>query len=65
MPEFQLLQFLVGSLRARLARAEPREAGALTLELVAIAMILVAIAGVVFLILRSKVEQGVTRITLP
>src|SRR6266508_2188904 len=45
MPEFQLLQFLVGSLRARLARAEPREAGALTLELVAIAMILVAIAG--------------------
>jgi len=64
LPEFQLLRLLVGSLRARLARA-PREAGALTLELVAIAMMLVVIAGVVFLILRSKVEQGVTRITLP
>ncbi len=65
MPELQLLQLLVGSLRARLARAQPSEAGALTLELVAIAMILVAIASVVFILLRSKVQQGVTRITLP
>jgi hypothetical protein len=65
MPELQLLQLLIGSLRARLAGAQPREAGALTLELVTIAVILVAIASVVFILLRSKVEQGVTRITLP
>ncbi|HEX9439922.1 MAG TPA: hypothetical protein VF909_09580 [Roseiflexaceae bacterium] len=74
MPELTLLQLLFAALRARLAPAQPRDAGALTLELVAITLtlelvaitlILVAIAGVVFTILRAKAQQGATRISLP
>jgi hypothetical protein len=65
MPELTLLQLLFAALRARLAPAQPRDAGALTLELVAITLILVAIAGVVFTILRTKAQQGATRISLP
>jgi len=65
MPELILLQLLFAALRARLAPAQPRDAGALTLELVAITLILVAIAGVVFTILRAKAQQGATRISLP
>lgn len=63
MPELQLLQLLVGSLHARLAQS--KQAGSMTLELLAITVILVTIATVVLVVLRSKVEQGVTRITLP
>lgn len=65
MPELQLLQLLLVSVRARLARGLPRQAGALTLELVAIAVLLLAIAAVVFAVLRAKAEQGASRITLP
>lgn len=65
MPELQLLKVLVGLLRARLARAQSSEAGALTLELVAIAVLLLGIAAVVFTVLRTKAQQGATRITLP
>jgi hypothetical protein len=65
MAELRLLQLLVASLRVRLARGLPREAGALTLELVAIAVLLLTIAGVVFAVLRAKAEQGASRITLP
>jgi hypothetical protein len=65
MPELQLLKLLAGSFRARLARLRSGEAGSMTLELLALTVILVTIAGLVFLVLRSKVQQGVTRITLP
>ena len=65
MPEFQLLRLLVGWLRARLAQAHSDQAGVMTLEVVVIATMLVGIAVVVLLALRSKVQQSVTRITLP
>jgi hypothetical protein len=67
MPELQLLQLLTSSLRARLAQARsaPREAGSQTLELLALSIILVTIAGVVLLIVKSKAQQGASRITLP
>ena len=67
MPELQLLKLLASSVRARLARVRsaPREAGSQTLELVALMVILVTTASVVLLIVRSKVQQGASRITLP
>jgi len=65
MPELQLLKLLVGSLRARLARSGSRQAGSMTLELLAVTVILVTIAALVFVVLRSKAQQGATRITLP
>lgn len=65
MPELKLLQLVLASVRSRLAQPRLREAGALSLELVAIAVILVLIAGLVFAILRAKAEQAATRITLP
>jgi hypothetical protein len=65
MPELKLLQLVLASVRGRLAQPRLREAGALSLELVAIVVILVLIAGFVFAILRAKAEQAATRITLP
>jgi hypothetical protein len=67
MPELQLIKLLASSLRARLARVRSGsgEAGSQTLELLALGLILLSLAGLVFAILRSKVQQGATRITLP
>ena len=65
MPELELLKLLAGSVPARLARARSSQAGSMTLELLAVTVILVTIAALVFVVLRSKVQQGVTRITLP
>ncbi len=65
MPELQLLKLLAALVHARLARARSSQAGSMTLELLALTVILVAIAALVFVVLRSKVQQGVTRITLP
>jgi hypothetical protein len=67
MPELQLLKLLAGSVPSRLqvVRARSRQAGSMTLELLALTVILVTIATLVFVVLRSKVQQGVTRITLP
>jgi hypothetical protein len=65
MPELQLLQLLAGSLRARLARLRSGEAGSMTLELLALSVILVTIATLVLVIVRSKAQQGASRITLP
>jgi hypothetical protein len=67
MPELQLLKLLAGSVPSRLqvVRARSSQAGSMTLELLALTVILVTIATLVFVVLRSKVQQGVTRITLP
>ncbi len=65
MPELQLLKLLADSVPARLARARFSQAGSITLELLAVTVILVTIAALVFVVLRSKAQQGVTRITLP
>jgi hypothetical protein len=65
MPELQLLKLLADSVPARLARARSSQAGSMTLELLAVTVILVTIAALVFVVLRSKAQQGVTRITLP
>jgi hypothetical protein len=65
MPELQLLKLLASTIPARLARARSGQAGSMTLELLALTVILVTIATLVFVVLRSKAQQGVTRITLP
>jgi hypothetical protein len=67
MPELQLLKLLTSSLRARLARLRSRsgETGSMTLELLALSMILVTIAALVLLIVKSKAQQGASHITLP
>jgi hypothetical protein len=67
MPELQLLKLLASSLRARLARLRSGsgEAGSQTLELLALGIILVSIASLVLLVLKSKAQQGASRITLP
>src|SRR6266545_3371039 len=57
------LTFLGGGFR--LLRARSSQAGSMTLELLAVTVILVTIAALVFVVLRSKAQQGVTRITLP
>jgi hypothetical protein len=67
MPELQLLKVVATALRARLARlrSRPGEAGSQTLELLALMVILVTTASVVLLIVKSKAQQGASRITLP
>ena len=67
MPELQLLKLLTSSLRARLARLRSTsgQAGSMTLELLALSVILVTIAALVLLIVKSKAQQGASRITLP
>jgi hypothetical protein len=67
MPELQLLKLLTSSLRARLARLRSTsgETGSMTLELLALSMILVTIAALVLLIVKSKAQQGASHITLP
>jgi hypothetical protein len=64
MLEWLILRWLVVVLRGRLQAAR-REGGAVSLEYVVVAIGALAVAGLVFTIIRNAARSGANRISIP
>jgi hypothetical protein len=64
MLELLILRSLVTMLRGRL-RAASRQGGAVSLEYVVVAIGALAVAGLVFAIIRGAARSGANRISIP